>query len=222
MHAGLAATAALMGMMTRADAKPRELVILPLGDSITRGDPSEDGYRGFLRDELSKVGIAARFVGSQQSAAGSHEGWTGYTAEELHPKVGGGFLGPPPDVVLIHIGTNDLGMGFDPAAIVVNVGRLLDRVLELGRRGGRKPPRILLARIIPRAIGPGPDPALADYNRRLVSLVGERRKAGQPIELCDAHAPFDPATDLADALHPNASGYRKLARMWARAIAPPR
>ena len=197
------------------------LVVLPLGDSITAGVPTEDGYRAILAEQLAAAGITARYVGSQRSRAGAHEGWTGYTADELIPPARAALARHRPDVVLLHIGTNDLGLGVPIDRAVENVGRLLSLIDERSRQGspGAAPIRVFLAQIIGRDLwGNRRDEALLEYNARLAKLAAERRKAGQPIVLVDMHAAIDPRQDLVDALHPSARGYQKMATAWATAV----
>ena len=202
------------------------LTILPLGDSITDGVPTADGYRAALAQELKDAGISVTYVGSLRSPAGAHEGWSGYTAAELLPPAKAALSRHRPDVVLLHIGTNDLGMGVPLDEIVSNVRRLLELIDERRRRG-EKPTHVFLARIIGRNLswdlGSGGESQNADdevlrYNERLSALAQERRRAGQPIDVVDLHALVDPRRHLADALHPNEAGYTRIAAGFAAAI----
>jgi lysophospholipase L1-like esterase len=127
-----------------------------------------------------------------------------------------------PDLVLLHIGTNDLGLGVPMEEAVANVRAMLVAIDERSRRDGqgRPPTRVLLAQIVRRDLfGGGQDDEVGRYNARLQALAAERRKAGQPVDLVDMAAALDPRRDLADALHPNAGGYRRMARAWAAALA---
>jgi lysophospholipase L1-like esterase len=202
------------------------LVVLPLGDSITDGVPTADGYRGTLAALLGEAGVEVKYVGSQRSPAGRHEGWSGYTAAELMPKLRGTLARLQqdqvrPDVVLLHIGTNDLGLGVGIDQAIADVRALLLAIDEGGRAGkpGERPTRVLLAQIIRRNLfGAGRDDEVDRYNARLAALAAERRKAGQSVALVDMASALDPRADLDDALHPNAAGYQRMARAWARAV----
>lgn len=199
------------------------LIVLPLGDSITDGVPTTDGYRAYLARELAAAGIGVDYVGSLRSPAGAHEGWSGYTAAELLPPLRGALDRFHPQVVLLHIGTNDLGLGVGAARAAEDVRKLLELIDERSRRGasqGKAPIRVFLAKIIGRnlfAAGERDDELLT-YNARLAEVAAARRKAGQPVELVDMHAAVDPRRDLDDALHPNQQGYQKIARAWAQAL----
>ena len=197
------------------------LTVLPLGDSITEGVPTADGYRALLRQQLGEVGMAVNYVGSLRSPAGAHEGWSGYTAGELLPQARAALERSRPDVVLLHIGTNDLGLGVPFAEASGNVRRLLELIDE-PRRRGEPPIRTFLAKIIGRNL-PHPfhqegDREVAAFNDQLVAVAEERRRAGQPIEIVDLNAILDPRRHLEDALHPNPAGYARLAEGWAAAI----
>jgi len=198
------------------------LVVLPLGDSITEGVPTEDGYRAFLAQELAAAGIDVAWAGSRRSAAGAHEGWSGITTEELLPRLRATLARTRPDVVLLHIGTNDLGLGVSIGRATDNVNRILEEIDRRSRADAKAPAiRVYVAKIIGRNLPGGEsDDELLAYNARLTDVVAARKKAGQPVELVDVHAAVDPARDLADALHPTAAGYRKIARAWAAALRP--
>jgi acyl-CoA thioesterase-1 len=193
------------------------LTVLPLGDSITEGVPTADGYRALLREQLASEGIAVNYVGSLRSPAGAHEGWSGYTAGELVPLARTTLARTRPDAVLLHIGTNDLGLGVPLEESVSNVRRLLD--LIDGSRTANRRPHVFLAKIIGRDL-PFPDSEreVDRYNDRLADLAEERRKLGQPVTLVDLNRAIDPRRHLADALHPNPDGYAKIAAGWAAAL----
>jgi acyl-CoA thioesterase I len=193
------------------------LTVLPLGDSITEGVPTADGYRALLRQQLMDVGITVNYVGSLRSPAGAHEGWTGYTAGELLPLARATLARTRPDLVLLHIGTNDLGLGIPLDESIGHVRKLLELIDKSGTPDRR--PRVFLAKIIGRNLPfEVPDRALATYNDRLAALAEDRRRAGQPVELVDLHAVVDPSRHLDDALHPNPEGYARMAAGWAAAI----
>ena len=112
------------------DAEP--LRIMPVGDSITQGGggtPTTVGYRYDLYQTMTDAGADVDYVGSGDklfnnntpSAAEypnyftsfdrDHEGHWGWTAATVNNNFAGYLngLGPNvPDVVLIHLGTNDL------------------------------------------------------------------------------------------------------------------
>jgi lysophospholipase L1-like esterase len=197
------------------------LVVLPLGDSITEGVPTVDGYRAPLAALLAAAGVDVRYVGSLRTPAGAHEGWSGFTTAELIPKARAALDRDRPDVVLLHIGTNDLGLGVSVEQAAANVHALLRLIDERSRAADpdARPIQVLLAKIVARDLfGDGRDPLVDRYNDLLVDLVTERREAGQSVEVVDINRRVDPRRDLADALHPSEQGYANIAAGWAEAL----
>jgi acyl-CoA thioesterase I len=200
------------------------LVVLPLGDSITEGVPTADGYRAPLAALMAKAGVQVNYVGSLRSPAGAHEGWSGFTTAELIPRARAALARQRPDVILLHIGTNDLGMGVSVEQAAANVRALLILIDERSRAGGKggstaRPIQVLLAKIVARDLfGDGRDPLVDQYNDLLVDVADERRKAGQSVQVVDIHRRVDPRRDLADALHPSERGYANIAAGWAEAL----
>lgn len=90
---------------------------MALGDSITWGlkDPEYGGYRHLLGTLLANDGYSFEFVGSMQSGTGiapsaNNEGHAGWTIQQIQKGIDSqGWLETyRPDVILLHIGTNDL------------------------------------------------------------------------------------------------------------------
>lgn len=140
--------------------------VVLLGDSIT-----DNHYRTTLWRSLREAGYVFDLVGSQNSYPlradvadlsyksepfdTAHEGHTGWTAAELltgsdWDPAGGGGLDEwlelyRPDVVALHIGTNDLIIGkLTPAEIAEDIGKIIERL-----RRSNPDVTILLAQIIP-------------------------------------------------------------------------
>ncbi|MFP4585783.1 MAG: PKD domain-containing protein [Desulfococcaceae bacterium] len=211
---------------------PRTIRIMPLGDSITAGvtdlvidgemvgidDIAEDGdlmlgYRQTLFLTLQAIGFSVDFVGSlRMGAAGEpefdleNEGHPGWTAGEVANSVFGWLSANPADIVLLHVGTN----GLDPVRTVPDVERVLDEI-------DRFDPEVtvVLARIINKQI---PDPNFSLYNANLSAMARNRVLKGDKIIIVDQESALDYPDDLADDLHPNASGYQKMARTWLNGL----
>ena len=92
------------------------LRIMPLGDSITKGYlGTYGGYRGYLYDLLVSGGYDFRFVGSLTENSPPtidpyHEGHAGWRIEEIRDSVQGWLINNPAELVLLHIGTNDMSI----------------------------------------------------------------------------------------------------------------
>src|SRR5512142_3458852 len=132
----LAATAAI-GPATTSQAAPvtgRAVKIMPLGDSITWGVGSSttSSYRADLWRLLTAgAGLAVDFVGSGQSGSlpdTDNEGHSGWRIEQITASIDGWLAATTPDVVLLHIGTNDMNQNFDVANAPARLGQLLDRI----------------------------------------------------------------------------------------------
>ncbi len=198
-----------------ATAPARTIKIMPLGDSITYGwpDTSYGGYRRLLGTMLINDGYSIEFVGSLQSGIGvrpdpDNEGHYGWTIAQIHTGIDtkGWLETYQPDLILLHIGTNDLEKP-DPASAPGKLSALLDDILQ------RLPhAHIIVAQIIP--FRRGPDSVHQAYNAALPELVVGK---GGRVSLVDMQTILVP-TNYADAFHPNASGYDKMARAWEPAL----
>ena len=92
------------------------VLIMPLGDSITRGEDLV-GYRRELYVDLKSAGFNIDFVGSLQDGSSTgytfdydHEGHGGWSDGQIASNVFVFLTNNPADIVLLHIGTN----GIDP------------------------------------------------------------------------------------------------------------
>ena len=94
--------------------------IMPLGDSITYGANTAGGYRLPLYNLLTQANYSVDFVGSETGNGASdlpdwdHEGhsgwWLSHNDGGIYQNVGKWLAHvETPDVVLVHIGTNDGG-----------------------------------------------------------------------------------------------------------------
>lgn len=204
------------------------LKIMPLGDSITYGSGGTNaGYRGPLYSLLTNGSYAFQFVGSTNGNAGSlptspinqtyHEGHGGWrTGDEatgiLHgvKTIGDGGLGwlsVNPDLVLLHIGTNNTGLS-EPQSIT-DIGSILDQI-----HTQRPTATTIVAQIIPKI---GSMTWVSQYNSDLVGMIASKRAAGYNVFLADLNTTY-PANSLPDNVHPNNYGYSWMADQWYGAI----
>ncbi|MGW5399686.1 GDSL-type esterase/lipase family protein [Streptomyces sp. NPDC003952] len=135
----LGATTALGLSTAPATAAPQPapplIRIMPLGDSITAGEGSSGraGYRAPLWDLImAQSGYTPDFVGSGSSGTTpdpDNEGHSGYTIKNIRDGIDRWQAAAAPDVVLLHLGINDLNShNADPAAAAVELTGLIDRV----------------------------------------------------------------------------------------------
>lgn len=202
------------------------LRIMPLGDSITEGEAGHNSYRRVLWQRLNGAGCSVNLVGSKSGVSrgsrdsGSvnppnadfdldHEGYWDYSVNELAPRVGGLVAQAQPDVVLVHLGTNDVLAGQSASGIAAELGGVIDAI-----RAGKPDAHILLAKIIPAA----PDPSgTAALNRLIDGVASGRSSATSPIAVVNQASGYSTG-DNYDGVHPNVSGESKLGNRWADAV----
>ena len=203
--------------------------IMPLGDSITEGccngqtNDQDDNYMASYRQklylDLTGAGYGVNFVGSLQSGNlltpafdTDHEGHAGYTAAscpsgagELLPNVYNWLTANPADVVLLHIGTNDINYNCQSAA---NVSSVLDEIYRYNRDI-----TVLLARIINQKT---PIQAVTDFNNSVEAMAKIRIANGDRIVIVDQEHALTYPDDISASgpLHPTQAGYDKMAVPW--------
>lgn len=215
--AALAAAVAIAAAgASGAPGSTRPIAIMPLGDSITDGHDIPGGYRVDLEDDLRRAGLAPNFVGSLRNgpvglADKDHEGHSGWRIDEVHAAVSGWLRTHRPTLVLLLIGTNDVAQGYRLSTARRRLGSLLDRIHAV-----RPATRILVSTIPPLA-DPIDNAQAAAYNAGIPALVRTRVAKGRPITFVDAGRRLT-LRQLADGVHPDASGYRSLSDSWFAAI----
>lgn len=200
------------GPDVRLAAGARPIRIMALGDSITLGAGSSTGagYRGELERRLARYHVD--FVGSQHSGAlpdPDHEGHPGWRIDQLAAAVDGWIAAYQPDVVLLHIGTNDLNQDYQTATAPQRLGALLDQL-----RADRPATMILVAQLVP-ATAAAVQARIAAFNAALPAIAAAR---GSHVKLVDLSGLS--TSDMHDTLHPNDSGYAVMAARWSEALEP--
>lgn len=215
LRGGDTAAALLPHPTAPASISAARIKIMPLGDSVTFGwpDPKYGGYRHLLGTLLKEGGYTVEFVGSEESGKGvipspQNEGHPGWTIAMLKEGIDSkGWLEKyQPDLVLLHIGTNDLRKGL-AASAAANLAALLDDLLQ------RLPhAHVIVAQII--SFRAGRDADHDAYNAAIPVIVASR---GPRLSVADMQGLLG-RSDYSDGLHPNNAGYDKMARVWERAI----
>lgn len=191
---------------------PEPIRIMPLGSSSTvgTGSTATAGFRGPLEKLLVRDHIAFDLVGSQRSGPAwlkdrDHEGHGGATMAQMQPFVAEWVARQEPDVILLQVGTNDLIAGIGAAATAQRLDTMLTTIGTVSKA------QVIVAGIW--APLPGQAAARAHFTRLAAAVVARHRGT----TFVDTSALLAP-TDLFDGLHPDAGGYRKIARMWERGI----
>ncbi|HEV8567385.1 MAG TPA: GDSL-type esterase/lipase family protein [Actinoplanes sp.] len=215
----LAATMlALAGVLIPAGAHAavitgRPVKIMPLGDSITwgAGSSTTSSYRAELWQRLvGGAGLAIDFVGSGHDGVlpdPDHEGHSGWRIEQITASVDGWLATSRPDVILLHIGTNDMNQDFDVANAPARLGQLLDRI-----RTDLPAATVLVAAIVP-STDATVNGRINAFNAAVPGVVAQRPNA----RFVDLNTTIG-AADMADSLHPNDGGYAKMASLWYSAL----
>ncbi len=213
------------------------LKIMPLGNSITYDNNSLDGtnprpdgdrisYRYHLYQLITNSGYLFDFVGSENTGINyfqdpemdDHAGFPGITDDQLAVLINTGYNeraaqyespGPylqyyPADIILLHIGTNALEASAGDVEDILDMIRLYDNNVI-----------VLVARIINRATYSS---LTTTFNNNVEAMVNARCDDRIIMVNMETGAGINYSTDMADNLHPNQTGYNKMAAKWFEAI----
>lgn len=204
-----------------AAATTAPVKIMPLGDSITAGPGC---WRAILWHDLQTNGFTnIDFVGSVADGGcnygytydGDNEGHGGYSATGIanNNQLPAWLSAANPDIVLMHLGTNDMWGGSIPVSSVLAAYTTL-----VGQMRANNPKmKILVAQIIP--MNPPSCPTCAaevqSLDQAIPGWAAGLTTAQSPIVVVDQWTGFDDATDTGgDGVHPNDAGFAKMAARW--------
>jgi len=235
-----------VGGLSLAAAAP--VTILPLGDSITFGcgdnflcgdqctafevlgfagvPKTQTGFRGPLWHKLSPGSVTSPdwdFVGTHQNGPDDtdrdHEGYPGYTIENIIDNRDG-WLALKPDVILLHLGTNNMGRGLQQADVALEkMEILLDAIFE-----GLPNVRLLLSTLIGSNIAYGGKQHLP-FNEGIREFASKYAGNGRNVELVDmaresaigedgCAAAYCCTLSFPTGIHPSSKGYPLMADVW--------
>ncbi len=212
--------------------------IMPLGDSITEGVTVGNanlpatgfriGYRKKLYGDLTGSGYPVNFVGNRFEGLSAgigdpdHQGTPGQRDDELANNVASYLAGSPADILLLHIGTNAFNTSAtDVQNILVNINAWA---------AANYPVKVFVARIIQTSqLNGAPSNAdITSFNNNVDAIANDGSitkvfKVNQQTGALLTYTIDAGSTclnggtctgDLADDLHPNPSGYGKMADRW--------
>jgi lysophospholipase L1-like esterase len=197
--------------------------IMPLGDSITYGEgiPSYGGYRNLLGALLESEGIPFDFVGSQKSGEEvlsdpDNEGHPGWRIADINQEIAsqGRLEIYQPDIILLHIGSNDLlhvgpnhQQDVNLANAIEELSNLLDNILM------RLPEaHIIVAQIIRTRWGS--DSNHISFNLAVSDIAAAKAERISVVDMQDILS----RSDFITLYHPSPRGYDKMAHAWKSAI----
>ncbi|KAK5731516.1 hypothetical protein LTR17_011314 [Elasticomyces elasticus] len=193
------------------------LRILPLGASIVYGLKSStgDGFRYGLRNQLLYNGNPVNMVGSVHAgtmADNDVEGWPGYVITQVAQKA---ELSIPsqPNLVLLHVGTNDCVQSIDIQNAGSRLGTLIDHLFSA----------IPGVTIVASTLLPNGNSAtqsnIITYNSQIPGVIRDRQAAGRQITYVDFSSSYFSLSDIGpDGTHPTDAGYLKMAEVWYQGI----
>jgi lysophospholipase L1-like esterase len=201
----------------KAQAASSPVKIMPLGDSIT-GSPG--CWRALLWNNLQNTGYTnIHFVGTQPPQGcgipydGNNEGHGGALATNIVSlnELPGWLSATNPDIVLMHLGTNDVWSNIATSTILAAYSTLVDQM-----RANNPNMKILVAQIIPM------NPSGCSYcaqgvitlDAAIPAWASSKSTAQSPVIAVDQWTGFNDSTDTVDGVHPNDAGNQKIASKW--------
>jgi hypothetical protein len=219
---------------TAVSSRSGPLRILPLGNSITQADRYRRSYRYNLWLKLIDAGIDFDLVGSinsnhkgnpiwpdykGHSFDSDHEGHYGWRADEIVNGAGGKsnklsewLKDYTPDIVLMHLGTNDICQHQDSSTTADELKQIIEVL-----RADNPNVIILLSNLIPirdRIL----NVLVVDFNIRINTIAKEMDTMDSPVFVVDQYGGFDAELDSYDKLHPNERGEEKMASKWFQSM----
>ena len=208
-------------------SKSRKKNIMLLGDSITydssivgnRPKNLKHGYRNYLYYKLKAANYNFNFVGSRSAGSAvspsfdtDNEGYPGFTSNQISSRIYSLLQQNRPDIILLHIGTNDTR---DTGSSIDGLRNLLNKIDQFESDYNHHI-KIFLAKII-RSSNSARNAHIVNFNANLVNLVNSR--GSDDISIVNMYSGAGITNeDLIDYLHPKDGGYRKMASKWFNSV----
>lgn len=210
---------------TRGATPTRSIRYMPLGDSITDGFGIPGGYRTVLWQQLVETDhdhidfVGSRSGGPPALGDREHQGLTGWCIagtcrhdgqDTVLPQLYRWLVEYRPDIISIHLGTNDLATGSSGATTAKRLDQLVGRIYA-----DRPDTYVVLIQTIPMGIEQAQHDA---YDARIPGIAERYRAQGRRIAVADLSQTLTLPADYRDALHPTQQGYDKMGRALAPSI----
>ena len=196
--------------------------------SLNPDNPKAIGYRAFLRDKIAAKGLEMTYVGSTSVVEGlSHEGHSAWTITDLDYCVQNGewLEKGQPNVILLHIGTNDAEYARTPDEMAASLQTLLEHIYA-------KVPattEVIVAQITPAKkeyltafveSGTLLNDIITPYNEKIPGIVEKLQAEKKHVSFVDMNGTIHSDTEL-DAgwgVHPNPEASERMADVWLAKI----
>ena len=187
--------------------------IMAVGDSITQGVNGADSYRPEFSELLTLTGCDHQMVGSQGVAPHWHEGYSGHSAEHMlvglddNPGIDAMMATYAPNVVLLHIGSNDMRRAQSITETAQEIDSILTKIKDASLNSGIDT-TILVANIIPwwgtSSTNSNIEADVESMGDAIETLISNR---GDPnIVLVDVRDGFTRDMMQSDLIHPKTAG----------------
>lgn len=217
-----------------------------LNDLNNSVNSNASGYRPYLKQALNHMGMNTDFVGTlshpkvtpttpgNHFSDPQHEGHGGWGIADLTSCISTWLPNMSPDVILLHIGTNDALQCRTGEQMDDSLRILLDAIYTYVPAGVK----VVVAKVI-GTTNPGvaptgsncpslPGSELQVFNNRISATVAMQVAAGRSVSTVDmsnlllssdySSQQSSPPASNPNGIHPNNSGYKKISKAWADAL----
>ncbi|WP_243349977.1 alpha/beta hydrolase fold domain-containing protein [Parabacteroides sp. FAFU027] len=197
------------------NSKHTRFTVLGLGDSITEGGKNFHSYLYDLWEMLYSAGYDFEFIGPHASkcriGAINNAGYSGKNAEFLEAHIDSIYRLYPADIVLLHSGHNH-SEAENPVAGIITSQESIIRIIKIINPNVR----ILVAQVITSGKLPKYS-YLKDLNKGIAKMV--KRQKSKNVILVDQAKGFDwQKYTIADKVHPNPEGAKRMACVWFKSL----
>jgi lysophospholipase L1-like esterase len=171
------------------------------GTLSANGQDHHEGHSGYRIDQLkgNLTGLVSAAPAEDSNYAGHwFDGGNGTGREAVFP-----------DMILLHIGTNDASQGRSAAQMQTELQGLLTEI-----KNNRPNAQVIVASLILRTDSSNFESVQMTYNNAIPGIVAAQ---GANFHFLDMHAVLGPG-DLADGVHPTQAGYDKMAAAWSNGL----
>ncbi|KAF2873387.1 SGNH hydrolase-type esterase domain-containing protein [Massariosphaeria phaeospora] len=214
--------AGLVGLVSHAAAQalsapPATVRVMPFGASIMSGCWRANLYRKLFDNNVSNFDFVGGETGGECGWPydKEHEGHPGYLAVEVaqNKNLVGWLQKSTPDVILMHIGTNDILIGKKKTdEIIKGYGTLIDQM-----RAAKPSMRIIISQLLPidtNKFGAEVQAGIVDLNKAIAKWGPIYSTVESPIAIVDNFTGFNVTIDTSDGEHPNEWGNQKFANKF--------